>query len=210
MAFPAHLSYTADTALQIPGQNILQQQIAYGEIRNAERRCKILKKVSVFACGLAVAALALLSGCADEPNYAKVEDDGTITYSTDDAVDPMNYTLYVNKELTLVSNILSTHIINGNNIIKEDYPASDALTSLKDDLDLVEEAIASVETMHPPEEYVDDREAILTAMVTAQDSLLRYRDTLSGDNTLTLEDCVNLMEGDYTNITGKMQGAYWE
>lgn len=170
-----------------------------------------VSKMTALCCGVMVAALPLFSGCtASEPHYTQVADDGSIEYATDDATDAMNYTLYVNKELTLVSNVLSTHIINGTNVISEQYPTSDALISLNDDLDLVEEAIASVETLHPPEAYIDDREAILTAMVTAQDSLLRYQKALNGDESLSVEDCVHLMEGDYTNVTGKMQATYWE
>lgn len=161
---------------------------------------------------LCVGLLATLPGCNSNSNenYAKVQEDGTIKYNTDDEVDPMNYTIYVNKEITLMTNILSTHISNGDNVEKGKYLATDELKTVESDLDLVQEAIDSVDTLHPPTDYEDDREAILTAMVTAQDSLERYRDALNGEGAQTIKECIGLMEGDYATLTGKMQAVYWE
>lgn len=167
-------------------------------------------KIPVF-CMVCLLLFAMLSGCGSDPkNYAQVQPDGTVRYDTDDAVDPMNYTLYVNKEITLITNILATHTGNGDNVIKGKYPAADESISVATDLDLVAEAIESVETMHPPTDYEDDREAILIAMLAAQDSLTNYKAALDGEADYDLRDCVELMEGDYVNLTGKMHATYWE
>lgn len=165
--------------------------------------------IVVLTCTL---ILSSLPGCANQnsDNYVKVQDDGTIEYDTNDAVDPMNYTLYVNKELTVITNILSSHIANGDNVVKGKYLASDEAKTLESNLDMVQESIDSIDTLHPPTDYEDDREAILTAMLTAQDSLTRYKDALNGEGSLSIEECVDLMEGDYITLTSKMQAAYWE
>lgn len=165
--------------------------------------------IAALAC---ILILSSMPGCANQnnENYAKVQDDGTIEYNTNDAVDPMNYTLYVNKELTAITNILSSHIANGDNVVKGKYLASGEAKTLEENLDMVQEAIDSVDTLRPPTDYEDDREAILTAMLTAQDSLTRYKDALNGEGSLSIEECVDLMEGDYITLTSKMHATYWE
>jgi len=165
--------------------------------------------IITLACIFAVGTLPACSN-QNSDNYAKVQEDGTVEYDTSAAVDPMNYTMYANKEITMITNILSSHIANGDNVVKGKYLASDELRTLEGNLDMVQEAIDSVDTMHPPADYEDDREAILAAMLNAQDSLTRYQDALNGEGSLSIEKCVDLMEGDYITLTSKMQAAYWE
>ena len=47
-------------------------------------------------------------------------------------------------------------------------------------------------------------------MLAAQDSLTNYKAALDGEADYDLRDCVELMEGDYVNLTGKMHATYWE
>lgn len=167
----------------------------------------------VYKLFLFTGALALLLGCttacsSSDDNYQKIDDD-TVQYSTDDAIDPANYTTYVNKELDLVMNILSTHVSVGDNIIKGKYSADDEAESVKADLDMVNEAIASVESLHPPTDYEDDRDAILAKMVNAKGALQAYYDILTSDSLDTLQDSVDLMESEYISLSGSFN-LPWE
>lgn len=154
---------------------------------------------------------SLLSSCSNQPsdNYTKIDDDNVVQYTTDDAIDPQNYTTYVNKELNLVLNILSSHVTMGDSLIKEKGVISDELASVKSDLDMVAEAIESVETLHPPKDYEDDRDTILQKMVNAKASLEAYRDMLESDDISGLQDLVDLMSTDYNSLSGSFNMP-WE
>jgi hypothetical protein len=170
-----------------------------------------IKIKSFIICGLFLSTLCL-TACSPAPtdNYKKVDNSGNVVeYSTQDSIDPTNYTIYVNKELDLVMNILSTHISMGDNIIKGKYFAADELANVKSDLDMVAEAISSVEVLNPPTDYEDDRAAILRKMVNAQDTLNAYCEVLESGDLTNLQDCVDLMESEYISLSGSFN-VQWE
>lgn len=164
------------------------------------------------ACLLIIGALCLsiLPGCHSEKevHYTVVPDDTTV-YFTEDSVDAYNYTMYVNKEITLVANILETHMAIGDSIQKGKYLAEDEIDSVRSDLDMVAEAIASVETLNPPRDYEDDRSAILSRMANAESSLSAYLEALEDSDTSAVGSAVDLMEGDYIALTGAFN-LMWE
>lgn len=145
----------------------------------------------------------LLSGCAPvaDGSYQKADQDTSVEYSTEYAQDVYNYTLNVNRELDLILNKLSTHTAIGNQIIRGKYIAEDEASTVEHDLDMVAEAIESVEFLNPPVGYEDDRDTILTQMVNAQSSLQAYLNILQSGDTSGLQDAVDMMEGDFVTIT---------
>lgn len=165
-------------------------------------------KRKLCAAILCVSCAASMTACTSSSNYAKV-DDNSVEYSTQTSLDPLNYTTYVNKEITLIMNILTTHIAVGDKIAKGSYIVADELTNLEADLDMVAEAVASVEVLNPPTDYEDDRESILRKMVNAQSSLQAYYDALDSDATANLQDYLDLMEVDYVALSGAFN-LTWE
>lgn len=152
---------------------------------------------------LLVGTLLCSTSCSTpETNYQTLDPDDSVTFNTEDSLDPLNYTTYVNKEIDLVLNILSSHMSAGDNIVKGKYPAEDEIAALEADLDLVDEAITSVETFNPPLDYDDDRDAILAKMANAQSSLTEYYDTLKEGDTDGIISCVDLLESDYIALSG--------
>lgn len=165
-------------------------------------------KRKLCAAILCVSCVATMTACTSSNNYAKVDSDSA-EYTTQNPVDPLNYTTYVNKEITLIMNILTTHIAVGDKIAKGSYIVADELTNLKADLDMVAEAVESVETLNPPTDYEDDRDSILRKMVNAQSSLQAYYDALDSGATLNLEDYLDLMEADYVALSSAFN-LVWE
>ena len=51
-----------------------------------------------------VLAICLLSGCVQ--NKAQLTESGFVIYNTENTVDANNYTIYVNKEINLVINVI--------------------------------------------------------------------------------------------------------
>ena len=167
---------------------------------------------SLFCAAMAtVVFIGMLTGCSTKKhseNYAKIDGSDTVEYNTNDSTDPQNYTTYVNKEINLVLNILETHVATGDHIIIGKAIINDEIKAVTADLDMVAEAIESVETLKPPTDYEDDRDTILQKLVNAQSSLSEYRSALS-DNSDDLQSAVDLMESDYISLSGSFN-LPWE
>lgn len=150
-----------------------------------------------------------LTSCGDSiDSKTDITSDGIVIYDTDTATDSLNYTNYVNKELGLVINILSSHITQADNLDKGKYIVKDEITALESDLDRVSEAIDSVEGLNPPNEYEDDREDILTRMVNAENTLKNYLEALNNPD-INYDDYISLMEGDVAALTA-VYNLPWE
>lgn len=168
-----------------------------------------MHKKTLTAGLMAVCILFTLCSCGGQERRAEIAEDGIVLYNTDDAPDANNYTTYINKELTLVMNILRTHMTTAEDIVNDKALAADELKNLAGDIDLVEEAVESVETINPPLDYEDDREAILTKLANALDTLTSYQETLDDGGTDSLQDFIDLMESDYAALSGSFN-LFWE
>lgn len=165
------------------------------------------KKICILIILIPVLAL---SGCTQKPKAeALITDNGIVIYNTDDSTDAMNYVTYVNKEMDLVMNILSSHMANGNSISKGDYIIADEIDAVSESLVLVAEAIESVNTLNPPEVYENDRLAILRRMKNAENTLEAYKEVLEAGKTTSIGEYVKLMEGDYVSLSGYFN-VFWE
>lgn len=164
---------------------------------------------NVFSFSLLIAVMSMiLCGCASTTTEAVYNDDAVLYYS-DDAVDPLNYVTYTNKEINLVMNELSIHIANADSLSKEEYVISDEIAAVNESLNLVQEAIDRVEHINPPSDYEDDRETILRRMTNAEDSLTLYLSALQENETENLSTYIDLMHGDYVSLSGSFN-IMWE
>ena len=142
-----------------------------------------------------------LIGCgASTDQKTAVTEEGIVIYDTDGPTDSMNYTNYVNKEINLVMNILTTHISNADNLVKGKYILEDELSAVISDRDKVAEAIDSVEGFNPPSQYEDDRAVVLERLVNVDNTLEAYQAALE-DGETELQDYIDLMEGDYITLS---------
>jgi len=150
---------------------------------------------------LIATSILALAGCASVDADVLNNSDAVLYYS-EEPVDPLNYTMYTNKEIDLVLNELSTHIANADSLSKGRYVLSDEITAVEDSINSVQSAIDSVESINPPDAYEDDREIILQRMTNAKDSLTSYLSALKDDKTDDLSAYIDLMHGDYVALSG--------
>lgn len=146
--------------------------------------------------------LPVICGCAPEKTVTDITDSGIVIYNTDDSTDPLNYITYVNKEINAIMNTLSSHIGNGENLIHGRYVLNDEIENVKTSLNSINEAIEFVEGLNPPDGYSDDRESILRCMANAEETLKEYQQVLELHETTGIPDCIDLMQGDYTALSG--------
>lgn len=140
------------------------------------------------------------SGCIAEKPI--VTEDGIQIQSDGQAPDAMNYTLYMNKEIALVMNILEEHMANALKVKNESYPIEDEIDNAKHSLVMVQEAVDSVCQIKAPNGYEEDGADILRRMQNAQNTLEGYYQALLDNNLADIPDYTELMEGDFASLKG--------
>lgn len=143
-------------------------------------------------------ALLLLSGCstAHEPVS---EDDG---YTTDTATDALNYTTYVDKELGLVMNLLTTHLGNSRTASDSTELTDNEIQNVTETLLLISDAMDSVDTLRPPNGYEDLRLSALRRLEEAEEAIMGYQSALENSDSTAVEAAVTEMESAYVALTG--------
>lgn len=161
--------------------------------------------IATSLCSLMV--LATLTGCSGI-GYGTATSDQTV-YSAQFAQSPLEYTNFLNKEIEAVTNQLSTQIMLAESVSKNNYPVADAITSVGDSIQIVEECINNVDTMQPPASYSENRTSTLSLMQNAKSSLEAYKAALMEGNSSAIESSKSVMQSDYIAVTAQF-GAYWE
>jgi hypothetical protein len=133
----------------------------------------------------------------------------TNKYQTEFPLTALEYTLSVNKEITLVLNLLETHMSNGRNVINGEYPVTDERDNVRHDIVMVKDAVNSVNVTYPAKQYADDREDILRRMVNAQSSLEAYEKCLTEGDMDGLGRIIDVMKSDFTALKGLFNN-HWE
>lgn len=139
------------------------------------------KYLKLFFVG--VCTLLLFAGCS---------------FSEKTPLDPLNYTTYVNKEITLVLNNLESCMANAT--LVNEANVDDELTNIDQSLVLIQEAIESVKGFTPPNEYGNDHLMVVQRMQDCYDSLYQYRSYLSTKNFTYIDDYVDDMQMKFSSL----------
>ena len=142
--------------------------------------------------------LLLLSGCGAVQEQTSA-DDG---YTPDTATDALNYTTYVDKELGLVMNLLATHLGSSRTALASAALKANEMQSVSESLLLIVDAIDSVDTLRPPDEYEDLRNSILRRLEEAKEAITEYQSALETADADAVETAVTRMESAYVALTG--------
>lgn len=144
--------------------------------------------------------LVLLCGCVQHP-WQKNADD-TI-YSAQFPYSDVEYTMYVNRELDPVTNVLSANLMLARNVADDEYPQEDALMSATSALKTVQESKENINVMQPATGYEDYRLDVLQALVNAENTLETYIKILaeSSPDRESLLAIAEVMESDFIAIT---------
>ena len=163
-----------------------------------------MKKV-FFVLLVGLLCLSCLGACASSPAPST---DGRAQYNANPG-DALNYSLYTNKEISLVMNELEAHMANAMLVQNGDYPIEDEIANVTASIDLTKEAVKSVETLAPTNEYEDDRDEILRRLVNAQSTLEGYKKCLEDGDLSKLGQYADLMQGDFIALKAMFNNV-WE
>lgn len=166
--------------------------------------CKI-----VTVCLSAIFLLSALAAC-DTNQQSNVNN--KTQYSTDVAYSASQYTMFLNKQITTVTNQLTTQMALADGVAHDSsYPIEDALSSVNSSIKILDETIDNVDTMFPPADYYEDRVNLLECMKNVKSTFETYRDELKKTpiDTKKIEELIDIMEGDYMAITA-ISNIYWE
>ena len=114
-------------------------------------------------------------------------------------VDALNYCSYRNQRLTVVLNLLETHMANGMAVSSGQRSSEAELDLVSSSISTVTEAIAFIERLAPPTNYEKNREESLSLLSSALNTLLLYQQTLRED-AARVNECVELMSQDFVSI----------
>ena len=164
-----------------------------------------MKKKCLIVFILIVVMSVCFIGCSDNANNTDN------TYSAQWAYSPQEYTSFVNKEITPVTNQLVTQIMMSRNMISMEGSKTDALYSAKESLSIVQESYNAIDSMQPAEEYSELRTNAMTHLQEVTNTLETYIKELEKDqpDTSVLQSISSDMETQYTSLTGLL-GVYWK
>ena len=126
------------------------------------------------------------SGCQTEIKPADPKDG---KYATQTSMTSLEYALYMNKQITVFTNQLSTRMA----VAANHKDVQQSIETLQDTLD-------EVTVTKPSKEKDDSREAVMTAMETAIEHLKSYKSDL--DEGKDISGYADEFQNDFNELTG--------
>lgn len=157
--------------------------------------------VLMLVCGILAGCTGNTQQPANDPNEPE--------YIMDYAWDAHSYCLYVNKELTVVLNQLSTHMLLARQV-GDGYTIDNALLSAKASLEAIRDAKKQLEIMPAPAQYVENRENTLRLVALAEQDMEEWVEILEAarvDST-KLTSVASRMQADFVAITAEFNIYY--
>lgn len=149
---------------------------------------------------LCAAVCAEMTGCA--PIKPKKPDG---TYATQNRLSSIEYSIYINKQITVFTGQLMTRMQAILNLKDTTYHDEYALAAHS--LSVMQKARDEVEVTYPSTGRDDDRTSVLRAMKTAMDDMNAYLDAIQdGDDLTSYKDT---FQGDFNELTG-LAALYYE
>lgn len=153
-------------------------------------------------CILALTLCACMTGCSSiEP-----PDPSTGKYSTQYPQSVLEYSIYMNKQITVFTNQISTRLNQAAHSKDGIYENEADLAT--ESVEIMQDAYDEVIATQPPKNYEDDRLATLEAMQTAIDHMQEYADAAANGET-DFSDYTHSFESDFNALTG-MASLYYE
>ena len=147
--------------------------------------------------------MLLLTGCdtkiePDKPTDGK--------YATQNQTSSLEYSIYMNKQITVFTNQLSTRMGSAKNI-SNGYNVDNEITLAEQSLSVMQAAYDETNTVYPPNGADDDRQATLTAMETSISHMENYIEDLKSNNDVSgyFKD----FENDFNQLAG-LASLYYE
>lgn len=153
---------------------------------------------------IAIALIFSLVGCGINSNTGDNE------YNMEYATDAQQYCIFMNRQINVILNQLSSNMIVAHDVAQGEYPASDALKTAEQSMGIIQAAREEVEKMMPPEKYKDTRDNTLRVMVNAENDIQTYIDELKRDELRTnaIDSLASIMQTDFAALTAEFNQYY--
>ena len=151
-------------------------------------------KRKLYLCVLAI--VLLLSSCTKvEPDSSR---DGK--YATQNRLSAVEYSIYINKQLTVFTNQISTRMGSVSNLSK-DFNVDNEITLAQNSLDILQETYDETAVVYPSEGDDANRDTTLIVMMTAIEHVQSYIKDL-GKN-VDISGYYKDFENDFNALTGQ-------
>lgn len=137
----------------------------------------------------------LCVGCSTEIKPDTAEQG---TYATQTRTTALEYSIYMNKQITDFVNQLTTRMTMINNHGDSQYENEIELT--EESITIMEDILEQVTVTNPAVTGEDDRESVILAMETAIEHMKNYKDALG--NSETVKGYAEEFQNDFNALTG--------
>lgn len=166
---------------------------SHTNIRKCERR--ILMRKKAFLALMLTLTIISSSGCQTEIKPADPKDG---KYATQTSMTSLEYALYMNKQITVFTNQLSTRMAVAAN--HKDVQSSNESYMTQQSIETLQDTLDEVTVTKPSKEKDDSREAVMTAMETAIEHLKSYKSDL--DEGKDISGYADEFQNDFNELTG--------
>ena len=166
---------------------------SHTNIRKCER--SILMRKKAFLALMLTLTIISSSGCQTEIKPADPKDG---KYATQTSMTSLEYALYMNKQITVFTNQLSTRMAVAAN--HKDVQSSNESYMTQQSIETLQDTLDEVTVTKPSKEKDDSREAVMTAMETAIEHLKSYKSDL--DEGKDISGYADEFQNDFNELTG--------
>lgn len=166
---------------------------SHTNIRKCERR--ILMRKKAFLALMLTLTIISSSGCQTEIKPADPKDG---KYATQTSMTSLEYALYMNKQITVFTNQLSTRMAVAAN--HKDVQSSNESYMTQQSIETLQDTLDEMTVTKPSKEKDDSREAVMTAMETAIEHLKSYKSDL--DEGKDISGYADEFQNDFNELTG--------
>lgn len=166
---------------------------SHTNIRKCERR--ILMRKKAFLALMLTLTIISSSGCQTEIKPADPKDG---KYATQTSMTSLEYALYMNKQITVFTNQLSTRMAVAAN--HKDVQSSNESYMTQQSIETLQDTLDEVTVTKPSKGKDDSREAVMTAMETAIEHLKSYKSDL--DEGKDISGYADEFQNDFNELTG--------
>ena len=154
--------------------------------------------IFIFIC----IVLLSLFGCQNENVQS---DDYNMKY----AAGAQQYCMFINKQINVAINQLSSNIDIANQVVHGSYILEDAIETAEQSIKKIEAARKEVEKMMPPDRYIDERKHTVELMSNAENDLKTYIDKLkTGADCESIKTIMSVMQLDFSALTSEFNTYY--
>ena len=157
------------------------------------------KMLTIYGILLATA----LSGC-EEIQSSDLEDG----YNTEVSMSAVEYTIFISKQVSVLTNVLTTRMSMADAIVNDGYDVSTEIESTDEAISKVTATKDEIEVTMPAKSQETDRENLLSLTEDALDALNTYMDNLKSNDKSAIKNSISELKNCMIAISGEANVYY--